>query len=114
QGPELPSLTGISSRKDNGNGKLTVGMGSTAAKLKFGPPTQSGDGTVPTASGEAPGRAGVTASFRQGNEGSGERVRLNGKGKDRGYDHQDSYNDVRSQWATLFSVARISREADWA
>jgi hypothetical protein len=40
----------------------------------------------------------------------GEFVKLNGKGKDKGYEHQDH----RSQWATIYSVVRLVRGADWA
>ena len=56
----------------------------------------------------------VSASSRQGSQGSGAFVATNEKGKNKGCDHQDSYNDSRSQWATLVSVASISLEADWA
>lgn len=114
QGAHLPSLEGTRGSKDNGNGKISIKNGGQVVQLNFGEANQPGDGTVPTVSGEAPSRAGVCASFRQGNQGAGARVVTNGKGKDKGYDHQDSYNDSRSQWATLFSVTRISREADWA
>ena len=71
----------------------------------------AGDGTVCDRSGAAPGRAGVQASFRHGQQGSGQ---FNNSIK--GYDHQGSYNDKhgsRTEWMTLFSIAKISKEADW-
>ncbi|WP_222565764.1 esterase/lipase family protein [Novilysobacter antarcticus] len=114
QGPQLPSLNGMTRGEDNGNGKLSLKIGEKVIPLNFGEASQPGDGTVPTISGEAPLQSGVSASFRQGNQGSGAFVATNEKGKNKGYDHQDSYNDSRSQWATLVSVASISLEADWA
>lgn len=67
-----------------------------------------GDGTVPTDSGLAPGKAGIKASFRQGGKGVGQ------YNTDKGYDHQNSYNDKRAQWATLYGVIKIAQNADWA
>ncbi|WP_447776729.1 esterase/lipase family protein [Pseudomonas chlororaphis] len=67
-----------------------------------------GDGTVPTDSGLAPGKAGIKASFRQGSKGVGQ------YNTDKGYDHQNSYNDKRAQWATLYGVIKIAQRADWA
>ncbi|MCY1288280.1 hypothetical protein D9M70_373110 [compost metagenome] len=66
-----------------------------------------GDGTVPTDSGQAPSLAGIPASFRQGGKGKG---RYNTA---EGYEHQDSYNDERAQWATFYSVVRIAGLANW-
>ena len=66
-----------------------------------------GDGTVPTDSGQAPGQGGIKASFRHGNKGRG---RLN---TDKGYEHADSYNDKRSQWAALYGVIKIAQLANW-
>ncbi|WP_178082614.1 MULTISPECIES: hypothetical protein [Pseudomonas] len=67
-----------------------------------------GDGTVPTDSGLAPGKAGIKASFRQGGKGVGQ------YNTDKGYEHQHSYNDKRAQWATLYGVIKIAQHADWA
>lgn len=114
QGAEVVDPARVRLEDDDGNGKLRVTDGSADFRLRFGSATQPGDGTVPTVSGAAPGLVAVQACFRQGDEGEGEHVKLNGKGKDKGYEHQDSYNDVRSQWATLYSVVRLSRGADWA
>lgn len=72
------------------------------------PKNGGGDGTVPTDSGQAPGLADITASFRHGNLGGGN---YNAKA---GYDHQGSYNDARAQWATLYSIAKLALGADWA
>lgn len=66
-----------------------------------------GDETVPTDSGQAPALAGVKASFRHGSKGKGQ---ANTK---RGYEHQDSYNDARAQWAALYGVIKITQLADW-
>lgn len=71
----------------------------------------SGDGTVCDRSGAAPGEAGVVASFRQGATGHGQ---FNHSLP--GYRHQESYNDRnggRTQWATLYGVAKAARNADW-
>lgn len=70
--------------------------------------TTGGDGTVPETSGVAPGASGVAASFRHGNQGRGSR-----NANEQGYEHQHSYNDRRAQWATLFSVVRLSQRAFW-
>ncbi|UVE43745.1 GPI inositol-deacylase [Pseudomonas chlororaphis] len=67
-----------------------------------------GDGTVPTDSGLAPGKAGIKASFRQGSKGVGQ------YNTDKGYEHQKSYNDKRAQWATFYGVIKIAQNADWA
>ncbi len=66
-----------------------------------------GDETVPTDSGQAPALAGVKASFRHGSKGKGQ---ANTK---RGYEHQESYNDARAQWAALYGVIKITQLADW-
>lgn len=114
QGPDIGVLPGLKLEDDDGNGKLRLTDGRATLKLRFGSATQPGDGTVPTVSGAAPDKTGVQASFRQGDQGEGEFVKLNRKGKDKGYEHQDSYNDQRSQWATIYSVVRLVRGADWA
>lgn len=31
----------------------------------------------------------------------------------RGYEHQESYNDARAQWAALYGVIKITQLADW-
>ncbi|MEN5095212.1 hypothetical protein ABE458_31495 [Pseudomonas protegens] len=66
-----------------------------------------GDGTVPTDSGQAHKKAGVKASFRQGGKGAGQ------YNTDKGYEHQESYNDRRAQWAALYGVIKIAQLADW-
>ncbi|MBT9309349.1 esterase/lipase family protein [Pseudomonas aeruginosa] len=66
-----------------------------------------GDETVPTDSGQAPALAGAKASFRHGSKGKGQ---ANTK---RGYEHQESYNDARAQWAALYGVIKITQLADW-
>lgn len=99
---------------DDGNGRLTVTGGAGSIRLEFADPIGAGDGTVPSESGGAPGDAGVEAIFRQGDQGIGAYVRKNGNGKDKGYEHQSAYNDVRAQWATLYGIVRIAKEADWA
>ncbi|RPE74786.1 esterase/lipase family protein [Vulcaniibacterium tengchongense] len=99
---------------DDGNGRLRLTNAGQHVELEFGPPEGMGDGTVSTESGSAPGEAGVQASFRQGNQADGAYARMNGKGKEQGYEHQDSYNDPRAQWATLYGIVRIARQADWS
>jgi len=73
-----------------------------------------GDGTVPTDSGQAPGKArgrggvpAVRASFRHGSKGEG---RYNTA---KGYEHAESYGDARAQWAALYGVIKIAGLADW-
>ncbi|NBF06979.1 hypothetical protein GV819_32455 [Pseudomonas sp. Fl5BN2] len=66
-----------------------------------------GDGTVPTDSGQAHKKAGIKASFRQGGKGWGQ------YNTEQGYEHQDSYNDQRAQWAALYGVIKITQLADW-
>ncbi|MBP5133330.1 hypothetical protein HUT02_31360, partial [Pseudomonas protegens] len=66
-----------------------------------------GDGTVPTDSGQAHKKAGIKASFRQGGKGAGQH------NTDKGYEHQESYNDRRAQWAALYGVIKIAQLADW-
>lgn len=121
QGAEISNPERLKLTADNGNGKITLSeslaspsSGLSSIDLQFGKAVQSGDGTVPTISGAAPSLKDVAASFRQGDEGAGAHVKAGRKGKDKGYEHQPSYNDPRAQWATLFSIVKISREADWA
>ena len=81
--------------------------------LEFGKAEQAGDATVPETSGAAPADNGVTAIFRQGNLGKGDYVATNRNGKAKGYDHQSSYVDARTQWATLYSIVKIAKDANW-
>ncbi|WP_232347945.1 esterase/lipase family protein [Cupriavidus taiwanensis] len=92
---------------DNGNGSFRLGEFRDGPKLTR--VSGSGDGTVPTSSGEAPHGSGVKASFRQGPMGHGA-CNI----EDKGYDHQSSYNDPRARWATLYGVIRIAQLANWA
>ncbi|MNN57864.1 hypothetical protein D3C81_1728750 [compost metagenome] len=102
--------------KDDGRGSYNGWFGRGAPELRATQPQWSGqdpldrggDGTVPTDSGLAPSRAGITASFRHGNLGKG------GRNTHPGYNHQESYNDPRAQWATLYSIAKLALKADWA
>jgi hypothetical protein len=112
-GPACNEGTLMSALKDDYNGGLELGGHSVPIALKFGKATQAGDGTVPTVSGEAPGQVGINASFRQGNQGKGSYVGANRKGEAKGYDHQESYNDLRAQWATLYGIVKIAQEANW-
>ncbi len=113
KGDELFDYTALDAVKDNLNGKISVGTNDGPIPLEFGKARQPGDGTVPDVSGAAPGDAGVAAIFRQGNQGKGAYVDTNKKGKTKGYDHQGSYNDIRAQWATLFSIVKIAKDANW-
>lgn len=97
------------SPEDNGRGSYRRSGMRSAPRITA--VAGAGDGTVCDRSGAAPGKAGVQASFRHGPQGSGQ---FNDSIK--GYDHQGSYNDkhgARTEWMTLFSIAKISREADW-
>ena len=96
--------------EDNHNGSIKLKGEQGAVKLKIADPADSGDGTVPASSGAAPKKAGARASFRQGNQGQGAFVGKEGKG----YEHQGSYNDERSLWASLYGVVLCADEADWA
>lgn len=100
--------------QDKGKGTMEVAGQRGSASLEIADPADPGDGTVPDTSGGAPAAAGVQASFRQGDLGQGEFASRTGKGKAEGYEHQSSYNDVRSQWATLYGVAQCAQHADWA
>jgi hypothetical protein len=113
QGDVLFDYAALHIAKDNHKGKLSIGSKDSPIPLEFGEAKQAGDGTVPDVSGAAPGDSGVTAIFRQGNLGAGDYVNINKKGKAKGYDHQGSYNDIRAQWATLYSVVKIAQDAQW-
>jgi pimeloyl-ACP methyl ester carboxylesterase len=113
KGDALADYAALSMVKDNRNGKIVLGSEGKPITLEFGKAKQAGDETVPAISGAAPGDAGVTAIFRQGDQGMGAYVNANKKGKAKGYDHQGSYNDVRAQWATLYSIVKIAKNANW-
>lgn len=78
--------------------------------LHIGPPRTAGDGTVPFVSGSAASRF-AKAVFCHGCHQKGrfnqERPGFDGEGYP-GYDHQDSYNDPRAQFATLYSVIKLA------
>ena len=113
KGETLTDFVTLSLVKDNRNGKINLGSTSESIPLEFGKAQQDGDGTVPSISGGAPGDTGISAMFRQGDQGTGAYVNANNKGKAKGYDHQASYNDVRAQWATLYSIVKIAKDANW-
>ncbi|WP_454726765.1 MULTISPECIES: esterase/lipase family protein [Cupriavidus] len=104
--------------KDDGNGSYRGWFQVGAPKImpiqtwwpgqRQDDPGRGGDGTVATDSGHAPGQAGIKASFRHGNLGTGE------YNKEQGYEHAASYLDPRAQWAAFYSVAKIAELADWA
>lgn len=115
QGDIRPLMQDGNEPKDNGKGSYNAWFHSGAPELLATKPhwpgrdlmDGGGDGTVSTDSGQAPGRAGIKASFRHGNLGTGAH---NSKP---GYDHQDSYNDDRARWATLYSIIKLAHSADW-
>ncbi|NMM26713.1 MAG: hypothetical protein HHJ12_05335 [Glaciimonas sp.] len=113
KGPVISEDASQQVDKDDHNGSLRLGSSKAPIALEFGEANQPGDGTVPTVSGEAPGQAGINASFRQGDQGKGAYAGANHKGKAQGYDHQGSCNDPRAQWATLHSIIKIAQEANW-
>lgn len=95
------NLTGV---KDDEHGQLTLPNGH---KLLIAAPSTPGDGTVPRPSGEAPYAASVSGCFVHGQG-------LPGVANEAfGYDHQDSFNDPRSRYATLYGVIKIAQLADW-
>lgn len=90
---------------DDGNGKVRTSNG---IWMRIAGPRSPGDGTVPIESAAAPvGQPGVVMSFAHGHGGFGTR---NAKF---GYDHQDSYNDERALFATLYAIIKIAQHADW-
>lgn len=106
------SMTGVDTMQpvsDNRNGKIKLQGATGVVKLEIADPTDPGDGTVPTCSGAAP-KAEVAGCFRQGSFGAGQYAV---KGK-KGYEHQSSYNDERTRWATLYAAVRLAQTADWA
>ena len=106
--PELIDAPGARSR-DNGRGSYRVR--SMRGALKIIAVAGSGDGTVCTYSGSAPAGAGIQASFPHGSSGKG-----SFNSQHAVYRHQDSFNDKwgRSQWVTLFGIAKIAQQADWS
>ncbi|KGM54612.1 hypothetical protein N800_06430 [Lysobacter daejeonensis GH1-9] len=115
KGASIAKLSSLEVLKDDGEGNLSMAArGLGPFKLRFGGALEAGDGTVPTVSGSAPAGRSIAARFRQGSGGRGEFSRRNAKGREQGYEHQASYEDCRSQWATLYSVAKIAGSADWA
>lgn len=89
---------------DNGRGELTLADGNT---LEIAPPDVPGDGTVPMPSGAAPFLSGTVGSFVHGQGHAGV------ANESFGYDHQDSYNDPRSRYATIYGLIKIAQLADW-
>lgn len=90
---------------DDGNGKLRTTDG---IWMRIAPPQSPGDGTVPLESAAAPiGCPGVVMSFAHGHKNPGTRNAMFG------YDHQDSYNDERALFATLYAIIKIAQQADW-
>jgi hypothetical protein len=98
------SPDGIAIVDDDGNGKLRTSGG---INLMIGEPDCPGDGTVPSHSGAAPRKAGITMSFAhgQGNPGRHNAAFC--------YDHQGSYGDERSIYATMFAIIKIAQQAHW-
>ena len=108
-------MSGVALVEDDGEGDLKMSAeGFAPFKLSFADAVDAGDGTVPATSGSAPAGSSVAARFRHGSEGRGEFARMNAKGRTEGYEHQASYEDHRTQWATLYSLVRIAGNADWA
>lgn len=89
---------------DHHNGTLHLADG---RQLDIALPDALGDGTVPEPSGAAPGQAGAIASFVHGQGHAGSH------NSEFGYDHQESYNDERAIFATLYSIVKIAQSADW-
>lgn len=90
--------------KDDGNGELTLGNGT---RLTIGEPNCPGDGTVPVYSGEAPNQAGIAMSFGHGHGNPGKH------NEKFGYDHQGSYGDHRSLYASMYAIVKIAQKAQW-
>ncbi|MDT6964215.1 hypothetical protein QTN24_22150 [Cupriavidus sp. SZY C1] len=89
---------------DDRNGTLRTSNG---FRLTIGKPDCPGDGTVPMYSGAAPGTADIAMIFAHGQGNPG------GQNTAFGYDHQASYGDVRSLYATMYAIIRIARLANW-
>ncbi|CAM2172400.1 GPI inositol-deacylase [Paraburkholderia sacchari] len=99
-----PSKIDIS--RDDGKGALITTSG---VNLTISDPDCRGDGTVPSFSGAAPGKAGIAGSFvhGQGNAGQCNEYFC--------YDHQGSYGDKhkRSLYATMYAIVKIAQQAQW-
>ncbi|WP_354686737.1 hypothetical protein [Cupriavidus necator] len=89
---------------DDGNGNMRTSNG---LSLTISERDCPGDGTVPSYSGAAPGSAGVALSFAHGQGSPGQH--------NAGfcYDHQGSYGDKRSLYATMFAIIKMARQAQW-
>ncbi|WP_454742934.1 hypothetical protein [Cupriavidus necator] len=99
-------LSEIAIAIDDGNGTLRTTGGFT---LTIGAPDCPGDGTMPSCSGAAPGKAGIAQNFAHGQGNHGQH------NLDFCYDHQGSYGDEyqRSLYATMFAVIKIAQKAQW-
>ncbi len=97
-------LAKLAIARDDGNGTLTT---TTGVSLAMSEPDCPGDGTVPVYSGEAPGKAGVAMSFAHGHGNPGQH------NEHFCYEHQDSYGDERSLYATMFAIIKIAQQAQW-
>ena len=89
---------------DDERGGLTLPDG---AELRIADPSAPGDGTVPDPSGLAPYLAGVAGSFAHGQGQPGV------SNEAFGYDHQDSYNDLRARYSTVYGIVKIAQLANW-
>ncbi len=89
---------------DDGNGTLRTSGG---IYLTIGEPDCPGDGTVPSFSGAAPGKAGIAMSLAHGQGNPGQHNEAFG------YDHQDSYGDERALYATMYAIIKIAKRANW-
>lgn len=89
---------------DDGNGTLRTSKG---LLLTLAPPDEPGDGTVPMQSGAAPAKAHIEMSFSHGQDCPGARNTIFG------YDHQSSYADKRSLYATMYAIVKIAQQAQW-
>ena len=112
KGLTAAELAAASNVRDDYNGKLRIGRNGHIAIAK---PDTPGDGTVPLASGAAPGDpgTGVIAVFQHGRAHPTDAPAKHNAAK--GYDHQGSYNDKagRSRFATFYGIVRAAQFADW-
>ena len=84
---------------DDKVGELTVQAGHRVVTLQLQPGKAKGDETVPS---DRSARHIKGMLFEHGTE----------KGK--GYEHQNSYADVKVQASLLYSIVRIAKHATWA
>ncbi|WP_029048426.1 hypothetical protein [Cupriavidus sp. amp6] len=89
---------------DDGNGTLRTSGG---IHLTVGKPDCPGDGTVPSYSGAAPGKAGIAICFAHGQGNPGQHNTAFG------YEHQGSYGDERALYATMYAIIKIAKQANW-